>query len=495
MHLKSILLDSSVHSMTSTVSPPVSTAAGVRAGPRAVTAAMCACVLVAQSLVAAMNLAIPKITASALHPSHAQMLWIVDLYVLVFAGLLIPAGALGDRFGRKGILLTGLGAFGTGTLLCALAPELPVLMAGRAVSGAGAALLVPATMSVLLHTSPPDHKAGAVAAWSTAIGAGGLAGNAGGGLLVQYLPWQGLFLVYVPLALALLVWVSRVAPRVPRHTVALDLPGSALLALGAAALLFGIIEGPDRGWLSVPVIGAFALALALIAVFVRHGLRAAHPVLDPRLFRLPRLCAGSIGIAVTFFGMFALFYVNGQFLQYVKGYSPVQTGAAIVPLALGMMVCTKFSVHGAERLGEARTAGAGLALITTGLLLLSTANAHTSYLLYLVFLLVMSAGAGLAMPTLSHAIVASVPATRSGMGSGLQGAARELGAALGIAVTGTALSARLASGTGHGTAAATPFTEATALGYRIAAGVVLVVGVAVVTGLRNRARSDARART
>ncbi|MGX1973024.1 MFS transporter [Streptomyces kronopolitis] len=479
--------------MTTTASPPVP-AAGVRHGRRAVTAAMCACVLVAQSLVAAMNLAIPKITASALHPSHTQMLWIVDIYVLVFAGLLIPAGALGDRFGRKGTLLTGLGAFGAGALLCALAPALPVLMAGRALSGAGAALLVPATMSVLLHASPPDRRAGAVAAWSTAMGAGGLVGNAGGGLLVQYLPWQGLFLGYVPLALALFVWVARSAPRVPTQTAALDLPGSVLLALGAGTLLFGIIEGPDRGWLSAPVTGAFALALVLLAVFVRHGLRAAHPILDPRLFRLPRLRAGSVGIATAFFGMFALFYVNGQFLQYVKGYSPVQTGAAIVPLAVGMMVCTKFGVRGAERLGEARTAGAGLVLIGTGLLLLSTADAHTSYLRYLVFLLALSAGAGLAMPTLSHAIVASVPAGRSGMGSGLQGAARELGAALGIAVTGTALSTHLAPGAGHATAAATAFTEATALGYRIAAGVVLVASVAVVTGLRTRTRSGTPAR-
>ncbi|MFF4283533.1 MFS transporter [Streptomyces kronopolitis] len=209
---------------------------------------------------------------------------------------------------------------------------------------------------------------------------------------------------------------------------------------------------------------------------------------DSRLFQLPRLRAGSVGIAVTFFGMFALFYVNAQFLQYVKGYSPQQAGGAIVPLALGMMVFTKCGVRGAECVGEARTAGAGLALIAAGLLLLSTTNALTPYLLYMAFLLVMSAGAGLAMPTLSHAIVASLPAHRSGMGSGLQGAARELGAALGIAVVGTVLSVRLASSTGHGTAIATAFTEATALGYRIAAGVVMVVGTAVVTGLRTRGR-------
>ncbi|MEU9117157.1 MFS transporter [Streptomyces sp. NPDC048483] len=475
--------------MTSTVSPSTPVGAAVRR--RSTAAAMCACVLVAQSLVAAMNLAIPKIAAGGLHPSPAQLLWIVDIYVLVFAGLLVPAGALGDRFGRKGVLLTGLGVFALGALLSALAPTLPVLLAGRAISGAGAALTVPATMSLLLHATPPDRKAGAVAAWSAALGIGGMAGNAGGALILQYLPWQGLFWAYVPLGLGLLWWVAGAAPRVPRQTAALDLPGSALLVLGAAALLFGVIEGPGLGWASLPVTGAFALAVVVFTLFVRHGLRTAHPVLDPRLFRLPRLRAGAAGLAVTFFGMFSLFYVNAQFLQYVKGYSPLQTGCAIVPLAFGMMAVTRYGMRSAHRFGEARTCGAGLALIAVGLLLLSTATARTPYVLYLPFLLVMSAGAGLAMPTLSHAVVTSVPARQAGMGSGLQGAARELGAALGIAVIGTVLSVRFTSATGHGTAEATAFTDATALGYRLAAGVVLVVGAAVAYGLRTGKQAGA----
>ncbi|UNO38958.1 MFS transporter [Streptomyces sp. MST-110588] len=484
--------------MTSTVSfspsaPP--SAPGTRGAPRrrSVTAAMCVCVLVAQSLVAAMNLAIPKIAASGMHPSPAQLLWIVDTYVIVFAGLLIPAGALGDRFGRKGVLMSGLGIFAAGALLSALAPTIPLLLAGRALSGAGAALLVPATMSVLLYATPPERKSGAVAAWSAAMGVGGMVGNAGGALILQFLPWQGLFWAYVPLGLALLVWVARSAPRVPRQTAALDLPGSALLIAGAAALLFGIIEGPGLGWGSAQVLGSFALALVIFAVFVRHGLRSPHPVLDPRLFRVPRLRAGTVGIAVAFFGMFALFFVNAQFLQYVKGYSPLQTGLAIVPLALGMTAVTKYGVRWAQRAGEAGTTGCGLALIAAGLLLLSTAGAGTPYLLYLIPLLLMSTGAGLAMPPLSHAIVTSVPADRSGMGSGLQGAARELGAALGIAVVGTVLSVRLSAD--GGPAAGTPgtslpdptaFADAAAFGYRIAAAVLLLVGTVVVAGLRKR---------
>ncbi|MGG2463603.1 MFS transporter [Streptomyces sp. RGM 3693] len=472
--------------MTTSAPPSADGTSPPRAGRRSVTAVMCACVLVAQSLVAAMNLAIPKIAASDLHPTPAQLLWIVDTYVLVFAGLLIPAGALGDRYGRKGTLLTGLAVFGTGALLSALAPTLPVLLGGRAVSGAGAALLVPATLSVLLHASPPGRKAAAIAAWSTAMGVGGMVGNAGGALILQYLPWQGLFWGYVPLALLLFGWVARSAPAVPRQTATLDLPGSALLILGSFALLFGIIEGPGLGWASTPVLGAFALALLLFALFVRHGLRVAHPVLDPRLFRLPRLRAGSAGIAVGFFGMFALFYVNAQFLQYVKGYTPLRTGFAIVPLAFGMLAVTRYGLRLAQRIGEAKTSGAALLLVATGLLLLSTADVETPYPRYLAYLLLMAAGAGLAMPTLSHAIVTSVPAHQAGMGSGLQGAARELGAALGIAVVGTALSVRYAAGTGHGTAAAAAFTDAAALGYRIAAAVVLVVGAAVTVGLRSR---------
>ncbi|MDF2259185.1 MFS transporter [Streptantibioticus ferralitis] len=488
----------------SSTAPPLPTAK-----PRAVVLAMCACVLVTQSLVAAINLAIPKLSASGLHPSSAQLLWIVDAYVIVFAGLLIPAGALGDRFGRKGALLSGLAVFTAGAAGCALAPNVPVLLAARAVCGLGAALVLPGTMALLLYAVPLERRGAAVASWSSAIAVGGVLGNAGGALMLQYLPWQGLFWMYVPLGTALLAFSARSAPRVPRHDTALDLPGSGLLILGCVALLYGIIEGPALGWGSAATLGAFALATALLAVFVRHELRVAAPLLDPRLFRLPRVRAGALGVAAAFFGMFALFYVNAQFLQYVKGFSALRAGFAVLPLAFGMMVVTQRSMRWAARIGTAATVAAGLVSIAGGLLLLSTADSSTPYPLYACYMLLLAFGAGTAMPSLSHAIVTSLPQRQAGVGSALNTAARELGTALGVAAVGTALSTGFASrlpaslaghadstaatfaaasrlGAGAHTEAVAAFTHAVADGYRIAAALLLVLTVPVVAGLRRR---------
>lgn len=494
--------------MSDTVSADAGPRTAATVSRRAVLLAMCACVLVAQSLVAAINLAIPQLSASGLRPSPAQLLWIVDTYVIVFAGLLIPAGALGDRFGRKGALLLGLALFTGGAALCAAAPSVPLLLAGRGISGAGAALMMPATMSLLLQVTEPDRRAAAVASWSSAVAMGGILGNTGGALLLEYLPWQGLFWAYVPLGAVLLAWVARVAPRAPRATAAPDVPGSALLVLGMFALLYGIIEGPGHGWTSAPVLGAFALAVVVLALFVRHGLRARHPVLDPRLFRLPAVRAGAVGVAVVFFGMFALFYVNAQFLQYVRGFGALRAGFGVLPVAVGMMLVTQRSVGWARKTGTTAMVVAGLLLIAAGLLALSTARAGTPYPLYAVYLLVMAAGCGMAMPSLSHAVVGALPQEKAGVGSGLNAAARELGAALGVAVVGTVLSVRFAgrlpdtggetspqrllegaADGGPGDAATlAAYTDAVAVGYRIAAVVVVVLAALVALWLRGARR-------
>jgi EmrB/QacA subfamily drug resistance transporter len=479
-------------------------------------ALMAACVVVVVAMVAAINLALPKLSASGLHPTSTGLLWIVDSYILVFGCLLILAGAIGDRLGRKGVLLTGLGLFAVGCLTSAAAPSLAVLLVGRVVTGIGAALVMPATLSLLLQGTAPERKPHAIATWSAATGAAGALGTLGGGFILQWLPWQGLFLIIGSLAPVLAVAVMRVAPRGERHPVRLDLIGAGLLTATVFALLFGVIESPDQGWSSALVLGSFAAAALLLAVFIAHGLRATHPLLDPRVFAITTLRVGTLGVAAVFFGLFALFFVNAQYLQYARGYSPLVTGLAILPLPIGMLAASRRSIAIATRIGTRTVVTGGMVLIAAGLAVLSFVTSGTPYLLYGLALLAISVGAGLSVPALSTGIITALPPARAGMGSGLNSAAREIGAALGVAVVGTVLASHFANalptalkahadstsrtlsaaqqlGTTVHTQAVNAFTDALGTGYLVIAAVVLVAAVAVAPGLRGR-QFDSKAR-
>ncbi|WEO95762.1 MFS transporter [Streptomyces sp. FXJ1.172] len=442
--------------------------------------ALCACVLVAQSMVAAVNLLIPELSSSSLHPSHTEILWTVDAYVIVFAGLLIPAGALGDRYGRKGALLAGLGLFAAGAATSALATGPALLIAGRGLSGAGAALITPSTLSILMQLSAPEHRARSMGAWTLAIGVGGAAGNLGGGLAGQFLGWRALFTAMVPLTAVLAAAVCVTTPRTERSARGNPDPlGTVLLTAGLVAVLFGIIEGPGYGWTSARILGAFTAGTLLIAGFTRHALRSPAPLFDPRVFGSARLRAASLGTATGFFGLFALFFVNSQYLQGVKGYGAAVTGVAIMPLVIGMAGAQKLATRWAGR--PRAVIGAGLALIGLGLLGASTADAGTPYAQFVCWLLVISAGAGLCMPALTLGVVTSLPAQQAGLGSGLGTTARETGAALGVAVTGTILSTHADLLHGMGPA------------LRTAAVVVLGATVLVIAGYGRR-REGARGR-
>ncbi|WP_129840088.1 MFS transporter [Streptomyces sp. RFCAC02] len=438
---------------------------------RGVLPLMYASVILCVALVAAVNLALPELAADSLRPTSTQLLWTVDAYVIVFACLLIPAGALGDRRGRKGALLTGLGVMAAGCLLSALAPGPWFLVAARALTGAGAALVMPATLSLALQVSP-GRRPQTIAAWTAATGVAGMVGNLGGGLVLQYLPWRGLFWCAAPVAAVLLVLTARLAPPGERHPADADPIGTLLLCAGFVALLVGVFEGPERGWDSPLVLGAFAVAAVLLAVFSAHALRSPHPLIDLRLFAIPGVRAGALGVGLTFFGLFALFFVNAQYLHYAKDYGPALTGVAIGPLALGMLIVARRSIGLARRFGTRPLVATGLLSLTTGLALLSLIDRDTPYPLYALLLLVMSVGMGLSMPVLSAGIVGALPPARAGLGSGLNSAVRELGSALGVATMGTAL-----AGTGD-------FTGGMAVGFRVTAAAVAVLAVPVLLWLR-----------
>ena len=472
---------------------------------RSMPALMSACVVVVVAMVAAINLALPALAASSLQPTSNELLWIVDAYILVFGCLLIPAGALGDRLGRKGVLLAGLAIFAGGCVASAASPTVAALLVARVVTGIGAALVMPATLSLLLQVTEPHDKPKAIATWAAATGAAGALGNLGGGLVLQWLPWQGLFLVMGPIALGLGVAVSRIAPRGQRHRTALDPAGAALLTGAVFALLLAIIEGPEQGWTSNVVLGTFTAAGLLTATFVVHSLRTPNPMVDPRIFTVAELRNGTIGIGAVFFGLFALFFVNAQYLQYAKGYSPLLTGVAILPLPLTVVIVSKRSVPLAVRFGTRTVITSGMVLLAGGLAAFSLLGSSTPYLFYDAVLLIVATGMGLAVPSLSTAIVTPLPPARAGMGSGLNSAVREIGAALGIATVGTILTSQfnqhlpveIASEDGstsqllraaHDLGPAThdqavdSFTHAMASGFRVIAAVVLVA--AIVTARR-----------
>lgn len=396
-------------------------------------------------VVAAVNIVIPQLQASSLRPSVSGTAWIVDSYTLVFACALIPAGALGDRFGRKRGMLAGLGVFAAGSATAALAPNVLVLMCGRAVCGVGAALVLPATLAVTLARLEPASRPRAVALWSSLTGIGGVLGNLGGGLAVQAGGWRVLFWAGVPIALAAAALIAARVPAQAPHQDPVDGGGALLLTAGSVALLYGIIDAPQLGWGSWQVTGSLAAAVALLAAFTWYELRRSYPMLDPRLFRLAGVRTGSLGIIVLFFALFGLFYVNAQYLQDVKGYSALLTGVAVLPLGAVMPMVSPRSMRLATRIGERATVIAGLLVLAAGLFLLSLWTAGTPYPVYALMLVLVSGGMGLAMPPLSAMIVRALPPSHAGVSSGLNSTTRELGSALGVAVLSTILTTRFAS--------------------------------------------------
>jgi EmrB/QacA subfamily drug resistance transporter len=414
------------------------------AAPGRVVAVIAPAVVLVIGMVAAVNLVIPKLQASSLHPSVSGTAWIVDSYTLVFACLLIPAGALGDRFGRKRGMLTGLGLFAAGSALAALAPDVAVLMCGRALSGVGAALVLPATLAVTLARLGPADRPRAVALWSGLTGIGGVIGNLGGGLAVDYGGWRALFWAGVPIALGAAALIAWQVPSQTPHRDPVDGGGALLLTTGSIALLYAIIEGPEAGWGSIRVLASLALAVVLLAAFTWYEMRRAHPMLDPRLFRLTGVRAGALGIFAQFFALFGLFYVNAQYLQDVKGYSPLLSAVCILPLAVLMPYTSTRSTRLAARIGARATIAAGLGGLAVALGLMSLATAATPYPLYGLLLAVAGAGCGLALAPLSGMIVHALPPSHAGVAAGLNSTTREFGSALGVAVLSTILTARFA---------------------------------------------------
>jgi EmrB/QacA subfamily drug resistance transporter len=417
---------------------PLGTTAG-QPGRTMILPVMCLCVVLIIATVAAINVSIPQIETSHLHPSNTQLIWIVDVYVIVFASLLFPAGAIGDRYGRKRALLAGLGAYVAGSILAALSSTTPVLLGARVVMGAGAAFIMPTTLAIITETFDGGERARAIAIWAAFTAIGGGVGLVVGGAIVTYLTWQHLFWIGASIGLVTLALAAIYTPVTQRQGGPIDVIGAALLVVCFAALLSGIIEAPSTGWGSRSNLTAFAISAAALASFMWYELRRDEPLLDPRSFRLPALRTGALGITTSFFAMFSLYFVNAQFLQYAKGFDPLVTGLAILPATASLYLSSLSSARLAERVGTKTVLMAGMLFIAFGLGLISLCGPNTPYLRYALALAIVAVGPGLSNPSMSASIMGSLPTDKAGVGSAINDTSRELGSAIGIAVMGTIL--------------------------------------------------------
>ncbi len=406
-------------------------------------AIMCLSVTMVVMAVSGLNVAIPSLQRD-LEATATDLQWIVDSYAIVFAGLLLSAGAIGDRFGRKRALQGGLFVFGLGAAFGTFADDVPMVIVARVVMGIGAAFAMPATLSIVSAVFPPHERAKAIAVWAGFAGAGGALGPLVVGFLLTewwIFPsywWGSAFLINVATVAVVLPAVTIWSPRSKDpDSTPLDPLGAGLSIVGLTALVYGIIEGPVKGWSSTEVVVAFVVAAVTLVGFVLWELRATHPMLPMDYFANRGFSLGSGVITFTFFVMFGFFFLMTQYLQFVRDYSPLDAGVATLPLAVTLVATSPRSAALAARYGETNVISVGFTFVVIGFGLLSRIDAATPYVLLAVAFVFLGAGMGVTVAPATGSIMAAVPMGKAGVGSAVNDTTREVGGALGIAVLGS----------------------------------------------------------
>lgn len=386
-----------------------------------------------------LNVAIPTIQRE-LEATASELQWMVDSYVLVFAGLLLTMGALGDRFGRKLTLQAGLVIFGVASIFAAYSSSSGMLITTRAVMGVGGALIMPSTLSIITDIFPREERGKAIGIWAGTAAFGIGIGPALGGWLIEQFWWGSVFLINVPVVLIALSAGIFLVPRsrdpVPPR---LDPAGAFLSVATLVALVFGIIEAPSRGWLDPVVLASFGLALILGSLFIIQELRSDHPMLNLDFFRNPRFSAGAGAIAVAFFSMFGVIFILTQYLQFIHGYTALQAGIRISPFAIGMMVGAANSHRLVRRFGTNKVVAGGMLLLAVMLASFSLWDTGTSYWVILVSTILMAFGMANTMAPSTDAVMGAVPLAKAGVGSAMNDTTRMVGGALGVAIIGSIL--------------------------------------------------------
>jgi EmrB/QacA subfamily drug resistance transporter len=393
-----------------------------------------------------LNVALPRLSED-LDATTSQLQWIIDGYTLVFAGLLLTTGSLGDKFGRRSALSLGLLIFVAGSIASAFATTPEILILTRSVMGVGAALIMPATLSLLTNIfTDPSERAKAIGIWAGVSGIGVAIGPMLGGWLLEHFSWGSVFLVNVPVvAVALPAGYFLLPDSKASDSPKLDLLGAVLSIVALVSLVWAIIEAPAKGWTSPEVLGAFALGAVTMGVFIWWQNTTEHPMLDIRFFKNPRFSAANLAITLTFFAMFGSMFILTQFLQFVLGYTPLEAGIRSVPLALMLMVVAPQSTRLVRRVGTKLVVAGGLATVAIGLAVASTATPALGYFgRVLPAQLLLGLGIALAMAPATESIMGSLPRDKAGVGSAMNDTTRQVGGALGVAVIGSVFASQYA---------------------------------------------------
>src|SRR6266511_1857993 len=397
-----------------------------------------------------LNVALPTLarpeSQGGLDATTSQLQWMVDAYTLVFAGLLLTAGSLGDRFGRRGALQVGLAVFGLGSLLSAMASSPSQLIASRALMGVGGAFIMPGTLSLITSVFEGKERGRAIAIWAGVAGLAVAIGPVTGGFLLEHFYWGSIFLVNLPIvAVALGAGVLIMPTSKDPIARRLDLVGAALSIAGLVSLVYAFIEAPTKGWSDSTILGALGLAAVLLVTFFVWERQSSHPMLDLNFFKNPRFTSASASISVLFFAMFGVIFLLTQYFQFVLGYSPLQAGIRLLPLAVTMMVVAPLSARIVERIGTKVVVSTGLFLSGLGVLSFAQFEVSTGYGNIFWRLMLMAVGMGLTMAPATESIMGSLPLAKAGVGSAVNDTTRQVGGALGVAVIGSVASSLYAS--------------------------------------------------
>jgi DHA2 family multidrug resistance protein-like MFS transporter len=391
-----------------------------------------------------LNVALKSIAdpRAGLGASQSDLEWSINSYTLVFAGLLFTAGLLGDRLGRRRVLMTGLTVFGIASLASAYSQTPGQLIGARALMGLGAAAIMPATLAIISNVFDPRERGRAIGVWAGAVGLAVAIGPVVGGLLLEHFWWGSVFLINVPIVAAGLVAITVLVPESRNPAPGrIDTVGVLLSVVGLATFVYGIITGGDSGeWGSVRVLGTIAAGALILAAFVAYERRVAFPALDVRLFRNPRFSAASGAVGLVFFAAMGSLFFGTFYLQLVRGYSPLQTGLLFLPFAAAQLIFAPRSAGFAAAYGPKAVTSTGMALVMLALGSFVLIDSTTPIWVLCVVYFVMGAGMASVVAPTTEVVMSTLPRERAGIGSAVTNTVRQVGGALGVAVLGSVLS-------------------------------------------------------